>query len=192
MIKRYLTGGTLMFTIACSNGTPPPSPPAASEAPAAPAPPAPPVDPPAPWAGAPLSWSAVPPAFRSAWEAAENRDSCRALAPGQTPSPSGAPRTASFAGGWAVAYDLPETRSAYGVAGTGASALGPTYDDFPDTLRWSDGSVARYGPEGGTGPNQLAYLTIPGQACLYNIWSAISVEHLEALLTSLRFVRPGS
>ena len=133
----------------------------------------------------------MPRAYRTAWEAAENRATCAPLAPAEEGSPAGSPRTAFFSGGWAVAYDLPETRSAYGVAGTGASASGATYDGFPHTLRWADGSVARYGPEGGTGPNQLAYLTIPGQTCLYNVWSRVSVAHLEDLLRSLRYVRPS-
>ena len=42
--------------------------------------------------------------------------------------------------------------------------------------------------EGGSGPNQLAYLTIPGQGCLYNVWSRLGVDHLEYLLGQLRFV----
>lgn len=39
------------------------------------------------------------------------------------------------------------------------------------------------------GPNQLAYLRIPGQDCLYNVWSALGRMHLEQLLAALRFVR---
>ena len=54
---------------------------------------------------------------------------------------------------------------------------------------WADGSRAGYGPEGGQGPNQLAYLTISGRDCLYNVWSRIGIEHLEQLLAELRFVR---
>ena len=53
----------------------------------------------------------------------------------------------------------------------------------------ADGSTAGYGPEGGTGPAQLAYLRIAGQGCLYNVWSRLGRAHLEQLLGALRFVR---
>jgi hypothetical protein len=46
----------------------------------------------------------------------------------------------------------------------------------------------RRGPEGGTGPNQLAYLRIAGQGCLYNVWSRLGTTHLESLLGSIRFI----
>jgi len=45
-----------------------------------------------------------------------------------------------------------------------------------------------YGREGGTGPNWLAYVRIPGQDCLYNVWSRRGQAHLEELLAELRFV----
>jgi hypothetical protein len=67
-------------------------------------------------------------------------------------------------------------------------AADPSYSEWPHWLRWSDGSSAGYGPEGGTGPNQLAYLTIAGQQCLYNVWSRLGRTHLEQLLRTLRFV----
>lgn len=142
-----------------------------------------------PWSASPIAWENVPGAYRTTWEAAENRATCASVAPVGELAPAGAPRTAYFSGGWAVAYDLPEQRSAYGVAGTGASAAGDTYQGFPHRIEWEDGSLAMYGPEGGTGTNQLAYVTIPGQNCLYNVWSRIGIPHLEQLLASLRFVR---
>ena len=149
----------------------------------------------APWLGASLQPSDVGPVFASAWRAAQNRTTCALLAP-RTPGDAGAasvdeatPRAATFAGGWGVAYDLPETRSAFGVAGTGARANEPgTFDQWPHSRTWADGSRVGYGPEGGTGTNQLAYLTIPGQGCLYNVWSRIGRAHLESLLEQLRFV----
>lgn len=101
------------------------------------------------------------------------------------------PRPAQFGGGWAVAYDLPGLRSAFGVAGTGASASGDTYHDWPHRQAWADGSSAGYGPEGGEGPKQLAYLKIEGQQCLYNVWSQLGTPHLEHLLRHLRFVETG-
>lgn len=99
------------------------------------------------------------------------------------------PRVAHFAGGWGVAYDLPELRSAFGVAGAGVDPGPDTYDEWPHQREWSDGSRAGYGPEGGQGPNQLAYLRVRGQSCLYNVWSRLGRTHLEALLDDLRFVR---
>jgi hypothetical protein len=53
---------------------------------------------------------------------------------------------------------------------------------------FADGSRVGYGPEGGTGPNWLAYVRIPGQDCLYNVWSRQGRAQLEQLLAQLRFV----
>lgn len=152
-----------------------------------------------PWSGARLSSAEVPYVYTTVWRAAENRKSCALLAfrdPVVTDVLSAGkgagPRAASFAGGWGVAYDLPGQRSAFGVAGTGVKVDGAgsssIYDAWPHHRSWSDGSRVGYGPEGGTGPNQLAYLRIPGQNCLYNVWSRLGQAHLEALLEQLRFV----
>ena len=146
---------------------------------------------PAPWLGAPLPVGSVSPVYHEQWERAANRAHCALIAfaePGAA-GQGAAPRAATFSGGWGVAYDLPSLRSAFGVAGAGVSASEPAYDEWPYRLRWADGSTAGYGPEGGTGPNLLAYLRITGQGCLYNVWSRLGREHLEHLLTSLRFVR---
>jgi len=77
----------------------------------------------------------------------------------------------------------------FGIAGTGSSATDDAYDAWPHTIRWADSSSAGYGPEGGSGPNQLAYLRVTGQECLYNVWSRLGVPHLEHLLSQLRFVK---
>ena len=79
-------------------------------------------------------------------------------------------------------------RSAFGIAGSGSTPDSTTYDAWPHKLRWADGSSVGYGPEGGTGPNQLAYLRIHGQQCLYNVWSRLGIAHLEFLISQLRFV----
>lgn len=185
--------GALLLAVACAGVSPAPSP--AAPAPAPPPPPVPvePPAPPAPWAGAPLPAASVPAAYATEWRKAANRAACAPLAPASLgPHAAARPRAAAFSGGWAVAYDLPDRRSAFGVAGTGASAEGASYSSWPHRIRWADGSTAEYGPEGGTGPNQLAYLRVAGQDCLYNVWSALGREHLEHLLAALRFVRvPG-
>lgn len=87
-----------------------------------------------------------------------------------------------------MAYDLPNLRSAFGIAGAGVSAGDPSYDKWPYIQQWDDGSKAEYGPEGGTGPNELAYVRIQGQKCLYNVWSRLGRQHLELLLSELRLV----
>lgn len=144
----------------------------------------------APWRNRPLAAGAVPAVYHTQWQKAENRATCALIAPRSLGSGEGAsPRAANFAGGWAVAYDLPNTRSAFGVAGAGVKAGDPSYDDWPYAHEWGDGSVVEYGPEGGEGPNQLAYLRIAGQDCLYNVWSRLGKEHLEELIRSLRLVQ---
>lgn len=165
---------------------PAPGPPGAAD------PPDPPGPPPAPWSAAPVPATEAPPALVREWERAPNRATCAPLVPTDT-GPEGAaaePRRASFGGGWGVAWDLPELRSAFGIAGTGVEPGPDTFDDWPHRRVWADGSRAGYGPEGGTGPNQLAYLRLTGQRCLYNVWSRIGVEHLERILDGLRYVAP--
>ena len=147
--------------------------------------------PPAPWSRATLAPAAVPPVYLSAWRAAANRQKCALLAPANLDSAAAQahPRSATFSGGWGVAYDLPSARSAFGVAGTGASAwTSDVYDAWPEHRTFADGSRVGYGPEGGTGPNWLAYVRIPGQDCLYNVWSRQGRVELERLLAQLRFV----
>lgn len=146
---------------------------------------------PAPWRSAPLALNSVAPVYLEQWQRAANKATCAPIAFANVGSAGqgATPRAATFSGGWAVAYDLPDLRSAFGVAGAGVSAAEPAYDEWPHHIRWADGSSAGYGPEGGgAGPNQLAYLRIAGQGCLYNVWSRLGVPHLEALLASLRFV----
>jgi hypothetical protein len=124
------------------------------------------------------------------WNQAQNRNTCAPLAFAQLGEGAGAtPRAATFSGGWSVAYDMPTLRSAFGIAGTGVKAADPSYNEWPYRREWPDGSTAGYGPEGGSGPNQLAYLRIAGQQCLYNVWSRLGRAHLEQLLESLRFIQ---
>jgi hypothetical protein len=131
----------------------------------------------------------VPAVYVDEWNRAANRNTCGLFAFVQLGEGAGAtPRAATFSGGWSVAYDLPDQRSAFGIAGTGVSATDDTYAQWPHQRIWADGSFAGYGPEGGTGPNQLAYLRIAGQQCLYNVWSRLSRDHLEQLLESIRRV----
>lgn len=143
----------------------------------------------APWQQPPLAADAVPPVYLEQWRQAENRASCAPMAPDALRAPAEASaRAARFSGGWGVAYDLPDLRSAFGVAGTGVEPSEDTYADWPNKKTWPDGSTVGYGPEGGDGPKSLAYLQISGQECLYNVWSQLGVDHLEFLLDHLRFI----
>jgi hypothetical protein len=140
-----------------------------------------------PWQEAALT--NVPSVFRAEWQNAANRSTCALVAFAATGEATrdAVPRRANFSGGWAVAWDLPTQRSAFGIAGTGTTWTGDTHQ-WPDTIVWSDGSRATWGLEGGTGPNHLAYVTITGQGCLYNVWSALGEDHLRYLLGQIRFV----
>ena len=140
----------------------------------------------APWSAAPLRRTDVPAVYIQQWSRAKNRSSCAPFAFQLGQDARATPRAALFSGGWAVAYDRPGLRSAFGIAGTGSSASDSAYSAWPFKRAWSDGSSAGYGPEAGVGPDNLAYLRINGQGCLYNVWSKLGRDHLELLLDSLR------
>jgi serine/threonine-protein kinase len=157
--------------------------------------------PPAPWSAPPLAPREVPAVFLAEWRKAENRAGCPVLVPTELGEAVGArPRRATFYGGWAVAYDrkgLPGTdsrgydcatcgRSAFGVAGAGVEKDGTM--PFPRTIEYADGSLVNFGLVGNTGPGHLAYLTLPDASCLYNVWSALSEEHLLQVIAGLRRV----
>ncbi|WP_375196143.1 hypothetical protein [Sphingobium sp.] len=148
---------------------------------------------------------------RAEWAKAENRKSCAPLALAAPGNAEGTPRAATFSGGWAVAFDLPGLRSAYGFAGTGLlpgdkadskaqrRRLVGQWPYFRDLAHLPRPSFAGYGQEGaeaypagnpgGAGLHSLAYLRIGGQRCTYNVWSRISRAHLEWLLDNLRVLR---
>lgn len=144
----------------------------------------------APWDAAPVAASAVPAVYLAEWKKAKNRARCAPLAlVGGEKKPGVTVRRANFSDGWAVAYDLPGQRSAYGVAGTGLDLDGKGYP-FPNSLTFADGSSAHYGLSGGTGPGYIAYVEVAGQRCLYNVWADVGgQERLEELLRSLRLVQ---
>lgn len=161
----------------------------------------------APWAGPKLPSDQVPAVLLQEWRAGGAREDCAALAPADLgPAASGTPRRANFGErAWGVAWDVPGApgRQASGepcsscgrgtvvVAGTGLDVGppgGPPAPVLPNVRRWADGSSARYGLEGGTGPAYLAQLEVAGERCLYNVVSFLGQAHLERLLDSLRFV----
>jgi hypothetical protein len=142
------------------------------------------------------------------WGKAENRQDCAPLILLSDGGQAATPRVAHFGGGWGVAFDQPSLRSAYGVAGTGSAVADATTEItrignlFPYVRPIGGrvgglpgGSTAAYGVEGameyaadnpdGAGAKSLAYVVIPGQRCLYNVWSQRGRSHLESLLDQL-------
>lgn len=144
------------------------------------------------------------------WQSAANKEHCAPLAFASTGQARGAPRPADFSGGWGVAFDLPNLRSAYGVAGPGLVAadrpaadvqrerLQEQWPNFRDLEKLPQPAFAGYGIEGakaysgdgpaGRGVNSLAYIRVGGQQCTYNVWSRLGRSHLETLLDSVRTV----
>lgn len=180
-----------------------------------------PIKPPPPHVGAPPE---VPPAAGAStypgralvlaeWRKADNRADCAPLAFRADGPIDGTPRRANFSGGWAVAFDLPNLRSAYGLAGPGiipqdkadfAAQVDRITRQWPLIRRWDSsgnlpaGSIAGYGLQGakpyagpapqGSGQQSLAYVRIPGQTCTYNVWTRLGRDHLELLLDNLALV----
>lgn len=143
------------------------------------------------------------------WRKADNRTTCAPLS-FSAGAEQGTARRATFSGGWAVAWDTPGVRSAYGIAGTGSlpadqddaksqrarlAAQWPYFRELPQLPR---PAFAGYGVEGagdyssddpaGTSVNSLAYVRVGGQDCDYNVWSRLGRAHLETLLDSLRTI----
>lgn len=157
--------------------------------------------PPAPWSSAKIAEREAP-VIVEEWRRSENRSSCAPIMFASLGEGTGAtPRRAFFSGGWGVAWDKAGLRgkdssgnpcsncgrSAFGIAGTGATATADRYR-WPAGARYSDGSLASWGPEGGSGPGWLAYVEVAGQKCLYNVWSNVSASHLRQLVDAMRFV----
>jgi hypothetical protein len=145
----------------------------------------------APWAGAKLRADQVPAVLLQQWRAGGSRADCAALAPSDLgAAATGTPRRADFGpDAWAVAWDVP---GAPGVQPSGqpcpSCGRGTVVVAGTSVREPNPGGLPQYGPTGGTGPGFLTQLRVSGQACLYNVTSYLSLEHLERLLESLRFV----
>jgi len=143
----------------------------------------------APWDRDRLALGDVSPVLVEEWRLAENQLWCSGLYPDGFDTQDATIRRAEFSGGWALAWDLPGLRSAFGIAGTGS----PSWDDIgvrmPATVSY-DGTIVGYGGEGfDDGARQrLAEFAIPGQLCGYQAWSKLGDEQLLELVDSLRLV----
>lgn len=163
----------------------------------------------APWAGPHLPASDAPRTLLSAWESAENRDSCAPIASSTLGVASGArARTSELSGGWLVELDRPGLpgidrqgrecdtcgRSVVGIAGTSVSPealLGEDTDTLAPT--YSDGShaVTEFTDADGERVASITF-TVPGQSCVYEVWSLLGPEHLQEVVAGLRIVDPPS
>jgi len=154
-----------------------------------------------PWSSDRLPSRAAPRPLLRVWRHADNRAWCAPLAPATLGAGGeGAhARAASFDGGWAVEFDKQGTpgidargnlcescgRATFGIAGTGLTP--EEVDDARPEPRWADGSRARVEvAEGSSG--RVATLVVEGQGCVYQVWSFLGEEHLNELVTQLRFV----
>lgn len=152
------------------------------------------ISPKAPWTHATIKSNQTDELYRKEWVKSDSKSSCPILAlPKHAKSHLNGHRVrrASFDGGWGVAYDLPNLRSAYGIANAGTIDLKDTFNDWPYNVTYQDGSILSYGHEGNdASANWLAYLITPQNHCFYNIWSAQSKDHLEQIISDLRKVSP--
>lgn len=145
----------------------------------------------APWSTATLTASDAP-IVATAWASAENRGWCAPLAPELATNA----RATQLDGGWMVEFDdvgapgVTEDgepcescgRGTFGIAGT---AMG--VDEMMETPRpaFADGSAADVTQEEGVASATIA---VPGQRCVYQVWSFRGETHLQELLGALRFV----
>ena len=143
----------------------------------------------APWDRSPLDADDVPQVLVEEWRRSENQLWCSALYPVATGVDDATLRRAEFSGGWALAWDLPDLRSAFGVAGVGSPAWEDIGIRMPATVAYGD-QVVGFGGEGfdDAATQRLAEFSIPGQLCAYQVWSNLGDEHLLELVDSLRLV----
>lgn len=146
----------------------------------------------APWTNAAIHKNETDSVYIKEWAKSESKSLCPILAlPKQAAAHlSGhSIRRANFSGGWGVAYDLPDLRSAYGVANAGTINPEEVNYSWPYNVNYQDGSMVGYGHEGGNpSAKWLAYVVTPHNGCFYNVWSAQSKAHLEQMIADLRLV----
>ena len=148
----------------------------------------------APWSKPAINNSKTDAVYRRQWMKAESKSLCPIIAlPKQASShlKEHSVRRAEYASGWGVAYDLPDMRSAYGVANAGTMNTNDGLYNWPYNITYQDGSMVGYGHEGGNpSAKWLAYIVIPQNNCFYNVWSAQGKTHLEQMIADLRMVSP--
>jgi len=134
----------------------------------------------------PLAAGSVPRVLINEWRKAENRASCAPVWIDDAAVGDKQIRARYFGGGWGVTVRNPRR---WGVAGAGVVAGPQDLEKWKFHRENAAGVRAGYGLEGfDMGPDWLAYVLVPGQSCLYNVWSSVGKEHLEHLIDHLRLV----
>jgi hypothetical protein len=145
----------------------------------------------APWSETQLSLASAP-TLATAWASAENRGWCAPL----TPQVAAGARATQLDGGWMVEFDEAGApgvtedgepcescgRGTFGIAGT---AMGVDEMMEAPSPSFADGSAADITTEEGVASATLA---VPGQRCVYQVWSFRGEAHLQELLGTMRFV----
>ncbi|MBK8170514.1 MAG: hypothetical protein IPK60_09230 [Sandaracinaceae bacterium] len=156
-----------------------------------------------PWSNERIAMNQAPQPLVQAWRHADNRSWCAPIAPSSDTALMGAhARRSSFEGGWAVEFDKQGLagigrdgntcatcgRGAFGIAGTSMNR--DSIDEESVAAAWNDGSRAEYQStdEDPTKAGAVATIVVPGQDCVYQVWSFVGQEHLNELVASLRFV----
>jgi len=133
-----------------------------------------------------LAAGSVPRVVIAEWRKAENRAGCAPLWLDDASVADKQIRARYFGGGWGVTVRNPRR---WGVAGAGVLVTAQDLAKWKFRRENAAGMRAGYGLEGfDMGPDWLAYVMVPGQSCLYNVWSSVGKEHLEHLVDHLRLV----
>lgn len=159
----------------------------------------------APWTSDAVDTEAVPNEMLAAFRDAENREWCALIAPNHVDGARA--RRSSFDGGWAVEFDkrgLPGVtqsgracercgRGAFGIAGTAMMVDDEDPTEAEETVL-RDGSRVRIevsedeNGEPSDAHGVVATIKVPGQDCVYQVWSYGGDAHLQEILRELRFV----
>lgn len=132
-----------------------------------------------------LPAASVPRVLLDEWRKSENRANCAPVWFDDVPA-NVRIRARYFAGGWGVTVRNPQR---WGIAGAGVIAEPSDLEKWKFHRETAVGIRAGYGLEGfDMGPDWLAYIHVPGQTCMYNLWSSVGKAQLEARIDHLRVV----
>ena len=157
-------------------------------------------DPEAPWRTGTLPRAGVDDDVLSAWERARNRSTCGLLLPSDFGPGMDKPRSSSTPitdnAGWEISFRQgASVVQIQGLFAKESRTVRTEREIF--SRRWSDGSVARYGPDARNEeePNpdpettaNEATLLLPDQDCAYVIYDTRGRSELEFVLEHLHFV----
>lgn len=165
----------------------------------------PPLGDPPPWSQPPIDGGPARAVALAIWQESGNRDRARLLLPADTLlTPETTTRPARIDEGWAVAWDSPGlpgltargercSTCGRGVMGIAAIDLIPNPSRVrasPVVMEWNDGGLAGLGnlPDEG---RWIADILLPGQQASYQLWTYVGRDHLDYLVSQLRYVTGG-